>query len=73
MAKRALTPDEKAYYRGFAAALGALAREFCEPDLAAHIAQTNGVSLMALRAAGVEAFDLDSFKKELAESEARKK
>lgn len=73
MAKRALTPAEKAYYRGFAAALGSLAREFQEPGMAAHVAQANGVTLLMLRAAGVRGIDLDTFKEELVLSENRKR
>lgn len=71
--KRALNPAEKAFYRGFAVAVGTVAREFHEPGMAAHIAQSNGVTLAALLAAGVETQVLKSFKAELAAAEERAK
>ena len=69
--KRALSPTEKAFYRGFAAAIGTLAKEFVEPSLAAHIAHSNGVTLAALVASGVDAPVLKTFKSELAATEER--
>ena len=71
MTKRALNPAEKAFYRGFAVAVGTVAREFHEPAMAANIAQSNGVTLAALLAAGVETQILKSFKAELAAAEER--
>jgi hypothetical protein len=66
--KRALTPNERAFYRGFASAIESLATEFHEPDLAAHIAQSKHVTLTALIAAEA---DVKSFKAELAAVEER--
>jgi hypothetical protein len=52
-----LTADERAFYRGFAAAVATLARDHDQPSSAVDIMHSNGVNLDHLRAAGVDAFD----------------
>jgi len=49
---------DKAFYQGFAAAIGSLAREHDQPSMARDIMNCNGVTFKQLRDAGVEQFDL---------------
>ncbi len=54
----------RAFYHGFAAALGSLAREHDRPSMAIDIMRCNGVTLQNLKDAGVEQFDLAPLAKE---------
>ena len=53
-----MTECEKEFYRGFAIAIGSLARDHDQPTMAADIMRCNGVSLQDLKNANVESFDL---------------
>lgn len=59
-----MTECEKEFYRGFAVAVGSLARDHGQPSMAADIMRCNGVSLQDLKNADVESFDLASLTKE---------
>ena len=48
--------------QGIAAALGALAREHMEPDLAAMVLDSLGLTVADLKAAGADPFDLEPLK-----------
>lgn len=59
---------DKMFYRGFAVALAALARAG-EPRHAAQLAQSNGIRLSELKAAGVDSYDLSELEPEMAKFE----
>ncbi|MGA7793434.1 MAG: hypothetical protein WCA19_10375 [Candidatus Acidiferrales bacterium] len=59
-----MTECEKEFYRGFAIAIGSLARDHDQPTMAADIMRCNGVSLQDLKNANVESFDLAAIAKE---------
>lgn len=56
---------DKMFYRGFAAALGTLARDFGAPHQAAMIAHQNGLLLESFLAADTDAYDTQAFMTEL--------
>lgn len=59
---RAASEGHKAWLRGFAAALGAVQRFYDRGTIVAEVMKHDGVTLADLKAAGVEAFDLDPIK-----------
>ena len=64
IAAAASPPSPPANYRlqGIAAALGALAREHMEPDLAAAVLDSLGLTVKDLEAAGADPYDLEPLK-----------
>lgn len=72
--RKPLTPEDRAWLRGFATALGTLARPgYDNPDQAADIAHSSGITLADFRQARVESFDVAPFRKALREREAKAK
>ena len=62
--KVAMSENDKSFYRGFAVAIGSLAREHGSPSMAVDIMESNGVTLRQLEEAGVEPFDLKPIRAE---------
>ena len=59
-----MSPEDKAFIQGFAAAIGTLARGFGQPNLAKMIADENGFGLKDFKEAECEDYYIEPIKEE---------
>ena len=61
--KKVMTDSDKAFYQGFALAVGFVIRDHHDDSMGLDAMRCNGINYETLKAAGVDPFDLDQIKK----------